>query len=182
MDYGEMRLEYMALSEVMRLPRNPKMHDLPHLQASMGRFGFVAPPTLDENSGILAAGHGRLEVLEKMRDEGDDPPARVHARDDGEWMVPVVRGIAFGSERELEAYAIADNRLTEIGGWDYKQLAAIVSDLAAEGEGNLDGLGYEELELKRLLGISEEGDPAGFDPEERIKIVTCPQCDHEFVP
>ena len=177
-----MRLEYMPLGEVVRLPRNPKMHDLDHLGASMNRFGFVAPPTIDENSGVLVAGHGRLDMLDKLKADGEDPPDRIHRRDDGEWMIPVVRGVAFESEREAEAYAIADNRLTEVGGWDHQQLASIVADLAAEGDGSLEGLGFDDSELKRLLGLQDDGDDSGFDPEAGLKTCECPSCGHTFVP
>ena len=39
----EMRIEYMALSELLRTERNPKRHDLPSLRASMLRWGFTQP-------------------------------------------------------------------------------------------------------------------------------------------
>jgi len=90
--------------------------------------------------------------------------------------------VSFESEREAEAYAIADNHLTEVGGWDYMRLASIVQDLAAEGDGSLEGLGYEDYELKKMLGLLEEqGRAEGVDPEERkSNVIECPACGHKF--
>lgn len=179
----KMKLEYMPLSEMVRLPRNPKTHSLKHLGSSMGRFGFTAPPTIDERTGTLVAGHGRIDALKKIRDEGGEPPDRITVNKKGEWMVPIIRGVEFADDREAEAYAIADNRLTEVGGWDFGQLSAIMQDLAAEGDGSLEGLGFEDLELKKLLGMQEDGVSDGKDPEETVisKLIECPSCGHEFL-
>jgi hypothetical protein len=62
--------------------------------------------------------------------------------------VPVVRGVNLPDE-EAEAYAIADNRLVELGGWDDETPAEVLSDLAAS-EG-LEGVGFDEDDLDELL-------------------------------
>ena len=65
----DLRVEYLDLEGLVRAPRNPKQHDLGVLQASLDRFGFVAPIILDERTGRLVAGHGRLDALEKLKSE-----------------------------------------------------------------------------------------------------------------
>ena len=60
---SELRIEYMPLREVRGWDRNPKGHDTAELEESFKRFGFVTPLILDEGTGQLVAGHGRLEAL-----------------------------------------------------------------------------------------------------------------------
>lgn len=147
---AELRIEFVALDEVRRWPRNPKLHDEPGLERSLQRFGFVAPLLFDERSGRLVAGHGRLSALESLRDAGEAPPARVRVDRAGKWLVPVVRGVDFASAAEAEAYLLADNRLVEAGGWDQDMLREIVRDLDAADDG-LEGLGWSEAALEALL-------------------------------
>jgi len=165
MAQGEPRIERVALSEVRRWAKNPKKHR-PEIGASIARFGFVAPLVVDERTGELVEGHGRLEVLKKMRDAGNAPPARI-GTEGADWQVPVLRGLAFESDDEAAAYAVAANRLVELGGWDEVGLGAMLKELA-EGPG-LEGLGWNEAELDRALAKAtapaEGFDPAGETPQ-----------------
>ena len=119
-------VEYVALDEVVKWDRNPRTHDDAAIERSIKRYGFVSPPLLDEASGKLVAGHGRIGALEALQAAGEPPPARVEVRAGGKWFVPVIRGISFNSVAEAESYLIADNRITELGGWDMDALRAIV--------------------------------------------------------
>ena len=185
MGEGKTRIEYMPLSALQRWPRNPKAHDLGALHTSINRFGFVAPITMDERTGKLVAGHGRLDALQQMKASGQEPPARIEARG-GEWYVPVVRGVEFASDSALEAYLVADNRLTELGGWEDEALAALLSDLAAEDEELLAATGYDADDLDALLfELQPDFSPVGADEQPALdqlepKIVTCPHCGMEF--
>ena len=145
------RIEYIALSKLKRWERNPKDHDLGELGRSLSRFGFVMPILIDERSGTIAAGHGRVDALLQRKALGEAPPARVKA-DGDEWRIPVIRGISFNSDGEVEAYGVADNRLVERGGWDETALTAVLQDLA-EGPG-LDGTGYDGDDLDALLAFT----------------------------
>lgn len=68
------RLEYVPLDELKPAERNPKRHAGDAIQASIGKFGYVEPIVLDERTGRLVAGHGRLEALLAERDSGKPPP------------------------------------------------------------------------------------------------------------
>lgn len=167
MPEGKMRIEYVSLSTVRRWPRNPKSHVTEDISASMDRFGFTEPPIIDERTGFIAAGHGRFDALEERRKSGGNPPARVEVSGSGDWMVPVVRGISFKDDSEMEAYLVASNALTIAGGWDDEKLIAILSDLA-EGAG-LEGTGYDVdalEELERLVNNKREEDKANADVQE----------------
>jgi len=171
----DVRIEYMPLSELRKWPRNPKDHDLGALHQSLARFGFVNPLIIDERTGQLVAGHGRLDALIQMKASGQNPPERIKLAEDGEWLVPVVRGISFNSDTEAEAYALADNRLAELGGWIEDKLAGVLKDIW-EVE-SLEGTGFSDEDLDEIFGrLSSEG----FDEVRIGKKVTCPHCGHEF--
>src|SRR4051812_38924102 len=90
----QLRVEYLPLGSLKVASRNPKKHHIDTVLATMERFGYVSPMILNERSGRLVAGHGRLESLKKAKTEGKQPPDRIRVKD-GDWLVPVVRGVAF---------------------------------------------------------------------------------------
>lgn len=144
---SQRRIEYMALAEIQRAPRNPKTHDEDSIKASLSRFGLGDLPVIDERTGLLAAGHGRIKSLQALRDADKfTPPGGVVLADDGDWLVPVVRGWASADDREADAYLVTQ-RLSERGGWDTGALADVLTCL----DGHLDGLGVDQHELDELL-------------------------------
>jgi ParB-like chromosome segregation protein Spo0J len=156
---GMLRIEYLPLSKLLHWPRNPKGHDLGTLHESFRRFGFVNPIILDEKTGRLVAGHGRLDTLQQAKATGASPPARIAVKDN-EWLVPVIRGIEFADIQEAEAYLISDNRTVELGGWEEQALAAILADHAASDRG-LSAIGFDQDDLDAMLRrIAGENDQA----------------------
>jgi ParB-like chromosome segregation protein Spo0J len=150
----QIRIEYIDVDEVQRWPRNPKDHDIHEIKKSFTRFGFVNPVIKDETTGKLVAGHGRIDALLHMRDSGLEPPRRTVV-DGDKWFVPVLCGIAFDNPAEAEAYVIADNRLTEIGGWKKDLLNTILAEW--EGmEDAVEGTGFDIVDIEKILGISAE--------------------------
>jgi len=86
-----------------------------------------------------------------MRDEGEAPPAGVRLAEDGSWLIPVQRGWASRSDAEAEAYLVADNRLSEVGGWDTTQLAELLADINEIDPTLLEATGYNLTDLDELL-------------------------------
>mgnify|MGYP001594943060 CR=1 FL=1 len=164
----------MPLGEVKRFPRNPKQHDLGLLHRSLSRFGFVNPLIVNEATGELLAGHGRLDTLEQRKAEGKPPPSGIEARD-GEWLVPVVRGVSLKG-KEAEAFSVADNQTTIIGGWSEQALADILQEI------DLDGVGFDAEDLERLLQ-DLQGPDLGPELDERIAegmaLCVCEKCGNE---
>lgn len=128
------RLEYVPLDDLLARvePSNVKRHDGPGIARSIERFGFTDPIELDERTGRLVAGHGRIDQLAAWRDDPDrqdELPEGLAQLADGTWTVPVVRGWASADDDEARAYVLAANRLTEAGGWDTEGLAAQLTDI-----------------------------------------------------
>ncbi|PIH00246.1 hypothetical protein [Deinococcus sp. UR1] len=124
-----LRIEYLPLADLTRWPGNPKEHADGAIAASISRFGFRDPLAIDETTGRLIAGHGRLSVLERAHAAGQPAPQFVQVRDDGMWLIPVTRGGSFADESEASAYLIAHNRTSELGGWNEDLLAGMLGSL-----------------------------------------------------
>ncbi|HEY6947235.1 MAG TPA: hypothetical protein VI297_00325, partial [Gemmatimonadales bacterium] len=163
------RIEWMPLTYLrsILLPDNPKAHDLEGTIATIRRFGFLDWPQIDETSGKLCVGNGRVEALAAMRNAFEDPPKNIEIGDGGEWLVPVTRGNALPNAEELTAYVIAHNKLTMAGGWRFETLteqlrrmrerAAAAAeesggDASAARERSTTGIGFNRGELDALVG------------------------------
>lgn len=147
---ADRRIEYMPLTQIQPATRNPKRHDTAGIRRSIGKFGLAEAPLLDERTGRLVAGHGRINDLAERRSLGADPPDGVQAGEDGEWLVPVVRGWASRSDGEAEAYLAASNQLSVTGGWADDELATMLAALAEADL--LDVTGFTDDDLADLLG------------------------------
>lgn len=144
----ELYIEYMSLEILKKWPRNPKEHDLGEIHQSFKRFGYVNPIIIDERSGQMVVGHGRVDTLIQKKSLGEPPPKRIKKKGK-DWLVPVIRGVRFDDKTEAEAYGIADNRISEIGGWNEGQLQDVLVDLADDQK--LDGIGFDGDDLDRLI-------------------------------
>ena len=153
-------VKYENLDDIIQADTNPKDHDLGVLYQSMKRFGFTNPIIVNESTGKLLAGHGRLQTLQMMRDNGEKAPDRIEVEvDTGDktienWYVPVLYGVSMDNLAEAQAYLIADNRLTELGGWKPMDLMENLSEIIEE-TGNLDGTGYDLDDVETILGDIE---------------------------
>lgn len=152
------RVEYVLLDEVAPAPRNPKRHDLAAVRSSIERFGVAAPALRDERTGRLVVGHGRTEALRAIRDDGQSAPAGVQVDKKGRWLVPVVCGWASRSDAEAEAYLVADNHHTVLGGWDHAELAELLESVKADDPELLDVVRFDMQALDDLLKASEPPD------------------------
>jgi hypothetical protein len=157
-DVVERHVDYWPLSKVLKAPRNPKRHDAPTIANSITRFGLAELPTIDERTGCLVAGHGRIEDLEHRSGAGQDPPPGIRTDPEtGEWLVPLVRGWASETDEEADAYVVISNKSTMNGGWDDLGLAQILADLATGPDATLVGLtGFPAGELEDLLALLDQ--------------------------
>ena len=175
-------LEPMRIDGLVPALRNPRRHNLDALRESVTRFGFTSPPEIDERTGRLVSGHGRVQLLQIEQGAGDDVPDGILVDHDGTWMVPVLRGWASKDDTEADAYLIAHNRQAELGGWDDRGLADFLGGLR-ETPSALLGLGYTAHEvddlfhrlapppsLDDLAGDHGDPDPTDLWPVIRIQV------------
>jgi hypothetical protein len=183
------RVEYMDLDEIMPATRNPKRHDRAGIHRSISYFGLAEVPLIDERTGRLVAGHGRIADLRERIDAGQSPPDGVDVTPDGRWLVPVIRGWASRSDEDAEAYLLASNNLTLRGGWNAAMLADVLADLATI-PGLPDLTGFDEdareriADAQRLPGLDafKSFDDLDDGAAPTSASVVCPGCGYEFVP
>jgi hypothetical protein len=145
---GPLQVRYLPLSKLARAPRNPKGHAPDVIDNSIGRFGFINPIVINDKTGRIVAGHGRLDTLQRAK-AGKRPPERIVEKD-GEWYAPVLVGVTFATDAEAEAFLIADNQTVVLGGYDEKILAEILVDHVDTPNG-LTGMGSSNDDVANLL-------------------------------
>lgn len=114
MNIPEIKIEWVALSEIKPYEKNAKKHPKKQVNAiadSIRAFGFLVPGVLTKDNELIA-GHGRhlaaIELeLEKM---------------------PVIRAEHLSAEA-IKAYRLADNKLAE-SDWDMDLVVAELKDLS----------------------------------------------------
>ena len=152
-------IEYTAPSHLKFNPKNARSHKPPQIAAiarSIQTFGFNIPIVTDE-AGQILAGHGRAAAALKL----------------GLEAVPVVR-IAHLSPAQREAFAIADNRLTDTSHWDEQLLGEVLRELSlADLDFELDAIGFSvcEIDLK-IEGAMSVGE--GPDNDDALVELTGP--------
>ena len=122
-------IKMFAVTDLRPYERNPKTHpddQVEMIVRSINEFGWTTPVLIDNDNNVIA-GHGRLLAADKI----------------GMTEVPTIR-IEHLTPEQVRAYRIADNRLTELGGWD-------TADLIAE----LDALKMDDFDVE-LTGFSLE--------------------------
>jgi DNA modification methylase len=138
------RVERVARASLKPNPRNARTHSnkqIAQIAASIERFGFLVPIVVDDDN-LIAAGHGRWA-------------AAVHL---GLVEVPVVRA-RFLTDADRRAFALAENRIAELSGWNDKMLGEELSILF-EGGYDLEITGFTTADLDFALP-----DPPGEEPE-----------------
>lgn len=141
------QIEMRPISELRGYDRNSRTHSdlqIAQVAASMAEWGWTVPILIDEQ-GMIIAGHARLRaaVLNQIT------------------AVPCV--VARGwTEEQKRAYVIADNKLTENGGWDSELLASELQALGQAGF-DLELTGFSDLELGAILAEKTAG---LTDPDE----------------
>lgn len=163
------RRELVPLSDLLKAhhPSNPKSHDVGEIVSAITEAGvFTRPVVINERDGHLLLGHGSTTALTWMKRDGHSPPDGVEVReDDGEWLVPTERGISV-SKRRAAKIRVADNRTSEIGGWDEVVLARVLQDIAGKRPAhNLRGTGFDADDLDHLLKELDPGQGSGLDQD-----------------
>jgi site-specific DNA-methyltransferase (adenine-specific) len=146
------RVALVPLAELKHAARNPKRHDVAYLAGAIGApdTGLVDLPIIDERTGLLLAGHGRLKALEALFEKDPAHPPKGAMRDEsttggGRWLVEVVRGWSSRDDAHADAVLVALNRAPERGGWDLGELGALLRDLP-ENALDLSGFSLDDVD------------------------------------
>lgn len=174
-------IEYMSLGQIPPAERNPKAHALGLLVLSIGRFGFCEPALLDERTGRLVGGHGRLEAVRAIkawREGGGDTGGAAAAAEAG-YVLPdevwdefdeVTGGADPEGPGEPEGIAV-----DEAGDWSAPVVRGWSSADDDEAEALLIALnrlpeagGWDTRGLAEILGGMDDDllEVAGYEPAD----------------
>ena len=134
------QIELIPLAKLTASKTNARAHSAKQLRqiaASVERFGFTVPVLVNAQNQILA-GHGRVEAAKLLGLE-EVPALRVNH------LSPV----------EQRAFAIADNRLAELAGWDREALAIELKALI-ELDFDIEVTGFEISEIALVADGDDE--------------------------
>jgi len=152
-------LETVAIESLKLDPNNARKHskrNLDAIAASLNRFGQRKPIVV--HNGTVIAGNGTLEAAKSL----------------GWTEIGITRCPDDWDADTAKAYALADNRSSELAEWDDLVLANQLLDL--------DGVGWDI----EVLGFNRPTLP-DFQPEEieqprldQRASIMCPQCSFEW--
>jgi hypothetical protein len=144
----DLAVEVAEVADLTPDPANARRHSARNIEAiaaSLDRFGQRRPIVV--HRGVVIAGNGTLAAAVSL---GWDRLATVALPDD--W-----------SEDEARAFAIADNRTSDLATWDYEDL---VESLGSIGDEDLiRAAGFTVDEMDDLVARLQEGatdDPTGM--------------------
>lgn len=150
---NDLRVEFTPIARLRARPKNPRSHSqkqIRQIAASIERFGWTNPILISDD-GEVVVGKGRLAAAKLL----------------GLTLVPAIP-LSHLSSAELRAYAIADNRLAELSGWDRDLLAVELQDLA-ELNFDLTLTGFEMGEIDILFGEAAAKDPLASEASDAFE-------------
>jgi DNA modification methylase len=155
---SKLAISYVPIASLKADARNARVHtkkQIRQIARSIEAFGFNVPILVDAGNNVIG-GHGRILA------------AKLH----GLAEVPTIR-LDHLTDAQRRAFAIADNRLTEIASWDDRLLGETLKELAIlDLDFALEAIGFDtgEIDLHiEALSQTERG------PAERpIPAVTGP--------
>ena len=143
-----MQIIKKSIAELSNDPANARKHDdrnIGSIVASLRRFGQQKPIVIDMNN-IVRAGNGTLEAARRL----------------GWDSIDCVKTDLKGSD--AIAYAIADNRTSELAEWDSEVLAAQLNGLLVDDEELANAAGFTAEEIEAMLSDLDE--PTEIDEDE----------------
>lgn len=152
-----MQIIEKRLEELREYENNPRNNDgaVDAVAESIKQFGFKVPIVIDTD-GVIIAGHTRRKAAEKL----------------GLEVVPCIVADDLTPE-QIKAFRLADNKTSELAGWDFEKLEAELAELA---EIDMSAFGFIKNEEVNIDDFFEDAEPKEKEP----KTITCPHCGEEF--
>jgi DNA modification methylase len=148
-----LQVEYVPIDSLTLDPENAREHkpgQIRQIARSIAAFDFNVPVLVDEFGKVLA-GHGRV-LAQRYRKET---------------TIPVIR-LKHLTAAQARAFAIADNRLTELSSWNEALLAQhfkILTDPEINFDAEVTGFTTGEIDLT-IMGAQVEADRPDPDDEQ----------------
>jgi DNA modification methylase len=132
----DLHIVQLPLGELHPANRNARTHSkkqVEQIAASIAKFGFNNPVLVDDDNRLIA-GHGRVAAAKLL----------------GMDEVPTIR-LSHLSEAERRAYALAENRLAELAGWDEELLTVELLELQdLDLDFDVEITGFDLIDIDRM--------------------------------
>lgn len=168
------------LGELKPWSDNYRRGNVEAIVTSIERFGFNG--ALRVWRGVVMAGNHAFLALRSIQEAGGAQPKNIIAQG-GDWLVPCI-DISHLTEQEARAFAVADNRLQEIGDQDDQALLDLLREIHVGGNDLLIATGFEVDDIEAMAKEIDEG------PKKRkvtFEVLDgpgatneCPKCGHKF--
>jgi hypothetical protein len=135
----------VPIDSLRKLKGNPRVGDVDAVARSLKAFGQRKPIVVNQSTNEIEAGNHTFAAAKQL---GWTEIAVVWVQDD---------------PTTAKAFALADNRTAELGGYDDKALASMIEDVLNEDIDLLHAASFTEADLEALL--KEDDDPI-LDPPE----------------
>lgn len=135
----EMKVTDKPINEVKPYENNPRKNDnaVDAVAASIREFGFRVPCVIDRNN-VLITGHTRLKAAKRL----------------GLETIPCIMADDL-SEEQVKGFRLADNKVTELAGWDFEKLDQELDRILTL---DMEEFGFE---------LEDEPDDGGYYGDER---------------
>src|SRR6267143_3160416 len=149
---GKLAVVDRSIGQLKPDPANPRLHSKKQIRQianSIETFGFNVPVLVDAELNVIA-GHGRLLACRELG-----------------WSEVPTLCLDHLTPAQARAFAITDNRLTEIATWDDQLLAQQLKGLSLLGlDFSLEVTGFEMGEIDLRIASLEETPAQGDDPAD----------------
>lgn len=135
-----LEVKYIALEEIKPYEKNARTHSekqVAQIAESIRQFGFTNPILLDK-SGVLIAGHGRLEAAKLI----------------GMKSVPAIT-LDNLTDTQVKALRIADNQIALNSGWNDEMLRAELAALKLI-DFDIKFVGFSDETISELFNTKQE--------------------------
>jgi hypothetical protein len=137
----------VAPADLTTYPRNARQGDVAAIAASLKAHGQYKPVVVNVGSEtgrpneVLAGNHTLLAFRELAQQHPDDP----------QWANILVHWVNVDDDMAARI-VVADNRTSELGGFDVAALAELLDGM----DGDLSGLGYSAADMADLAALVQE--------------------------
>lgn len=151
------RATTVPLDDLVAAPRNPRVHAKARIAASLDRFGFMRPVSVQADGRTVIAGHGTVEALRERRAAGLPPPEGCEG-----WRVPVY--VSHLSGARAAGALVAENEAQ--GRWEPEGLLELLAELAEADA--LAGTGFALEDVERMAAAAVERDREAEERTEEV--------------
>lgn len=141
-----MDIQLKKLTEITPYEKNPRKNDeaVKYVAESIRQFGWKVPLVIDKN-GIIVAGHTRYKAAKKLKIK----------------EVPCIVADDL-TEKQIKAFRLADNKVSEQAEWDFDLLDSEIEDLP---EFDFEDFGFE-------FDYEDEEKPEEAQPKQNERLRT----------